>query len=319
MMITKKAVAMKKFKSILFLLGGLFMAFPGMAQEATWTSRLQAMDSSELTLYIILAVVLGVILLLLILMIYLMNFMAGVFRKEMKTQEATPSWWVDFKKKFITGNLRPVGSKEEKDLMMDHSYDGIVELDNHMPPWLANVFFITIGFAVIYFTYYTVLGLGTTQLQEYENEQRLAAVQIDAFKATQVSNIDENSVVYDGSASALTAGKNIFAANCVACHAQDGGGGVGPNLTDDYWIHGNSIKEIFSVTKYGVPAKGMIPWADQLSPEEMQQVSSYIISLKGTVPANPKEPQGELITPETDAPANEEGATDVVAEAKPIG
>lgn len=309
---------MKMFKTVFFLLGGLMVGLPGIAQDGTWTSKVQAMDSNELTLYIIMAVVLGVILLLLVLMIYLMNFMAEVFRKEMKLQDNSPSWWEGFKLKFITGNLRPVGSKEEKDLMIDHSYDGIVELDNHMPPWLANVFLITIGFGVIYFTYYIVLGLGSTQLQEYETEQRLAAIQLDAFKATQVSNIDENSVVYDESAAALAAGRNIFAANCVACHAQDGGGGVGPNLTDDYWLHGHTIKDVFTVTKYGVPAKGMIPWGDQLSPEEMQQVASYILSLKGTVPANPKEPQGELMVPESVAAPAQESASEVIAEVKPL-
>jgi cytochrome c oxidase cbb3-type subunit III len=306
---------MKKFKFILFLLGGLFVALPGMAQDSgnTWATSLNAMDSTELTLYIFLITVLGVILLLLLLMIYLVSFMAGIFKTEMQLQEEKSTWWADFKLRFITGKLRPVNSKEEKDLMMDHSYDGIVELDNHMPPWLANVFFITIGFAVIYFTYYTVLGLGSTQLQEFEAEQQLASVQIEAFKAKQVSNIDENSVVYDESAIALTAGKNIFTANCVACHAQDGGGGVGPNLTDDYWIHGNSIRDIFSVTKYGVPAKGMIPWGDQLSAEEMQQVASYIKSLKGTQPANPKEPEGELVGSESEqVKAN---AAEAVAEA----
>jgi len=167
-----------------------------------------------------------------------------------------------------------------------------------MPPSLVNVFYITIAFGVGYFFYYSVLGLGKTQLEEYAEEQRLAAIKIEQYQALAVSSIDENSVVFDESESALSAGQRIYSANCVACHASDGGGGVGPNLTDDYWIHGGSIQDIFRVTKYGVPEKGMIPWADQLSPEEMQQVSSYIKTLLGTTPANSKDPQGERYVPE---------------------
>lgn len=314
----QRTAAMKKFKSILFLLAGIFSALPAMAQsrEGSWVTQMQQMESSQLTLLIILAVVLGVIVLLLILMIYLMSFMVAVFKKENPETANEPSWWDEFKLKYITGKMKPVGGKEEKQLMLDHNYDGIVELDNHMPPWLANVFYITIAFAVIYFTYYSVLGLGKTQLEEYAEEQRLAAIQIEQYQAMAVSSIDENSVVFDESASALSAGQRIFSANCVACHASDGGGGVGPNLTDEYWIHGGSIQDIFRVTKYGVPEKGMIPWADQLSPEEMQQVSSYIKSLKGTTPANPKAPQGEKY--ELELPLEEEVTEEatIVAEAK---
>jgi cytochrome c oxidase cbb3-type subunit 3 len=309
---------MKKFKSILILLAGIFSTLPAMAQtsDVSWVSQMQQMESSQLTLLIILAVVLGVIVLLLILMIYLMSFMVAVFKKENPELANEPSWWDEFKLKYITGKMKPVGGKEEKQMMLDHNYDGIVELDNHMPPWLVNVFYLTIAFAVVYFTYYSVLGLGKTQLEEYAEEQRLAAIQIEQYQAMAVSSIDENSVVFDESASALSAGQQIFSANCVACHASDGGGGVGPNLTDEYWIHGGSIQDIFKVTKYGVPEKGMIPWADQLSPEEMQQVSSYIKTLLGTTPANPKAPQGEKFEPEQ--PIEEEVIEEaaIVAEAK---
>jgi len=252
---------MKKFKSILILLAGFLSSMPAMAQtsEVSWISQMQQMESSQLTLLVILAVVLGVIVLLLILMIYLMSFMVAVFKKESPELANEPSWWDEFKLKYITGKMKPVGGKEEKQLMLDHNYDGIVELDNHMPPWLVNVFYLTIAFAVVYFTYYSVLGLGKTQLEEYAEEQRIAAIQIEQYQALAVSSIDETSVVFDESASSLSAGQRIFSANCVACHASDGGGGVGPNLTDEYWIHGGSIQDIFRVTKYGVPEKGMIP------------------------------------------------------------
>lgn len=306
---------MKKFKSILVLLAGILGSMPVMAQtsEVSWVSQLQQMESSQLTLLVIMGVVLGVIVLLLILMIYLMSFMVAVFKKENPEMANEPSWWDEFKLKYITGKMKPVGGKEEKQLMLDHSYDGIVELDNHMPPWLVNVFYVTIAFGIGYFFYYSVLGLGKTQIEEYAEEQRLAAIKIEQYQALAVSSIDENSVVFDESASALSAGQAIYSANCVACHASDGGGGVGPNLTDDYWIHGGSIQDIFRVTKYGVPEKGMIPWADQLSPEEMQQVSSYIKTLVGTTPANPKDPQGEKYVPEQSSMEEEgQGIADIV-------
>ncbi|AFL86251.1 cytochrome c, mono- and diheme variants family [Belliella baltica DSM 15883] len=270
--------------------------------EITWVSKIQEMESSQLTLLVILAVVLGVILLLLVLMIYLMSFMVTVFKKENPETANEPSWWDEFKLKYIVGRMKPVGGKEEKEMMLDHSYDGIVELDNHMPPWLANVFYLSIAFAVAYFTYYSVLGLGKSQIEEYQEELQIAAVEAEKYKLLALSSIDETSVVFDSSTPAINSGKTIYDTNCAACHAADGGGGIGPNMTDEYWIHGGSIADIFKVVKYGVVEKGMVPWQDQLSPEEMQNVSSYILTLQGTTPANPKEPQGEKYEPAIEDP-----------------
>ncbi|EKB49252.1 cbb3-type cytochrome c oxidase N-terminal domain-containing protein [Cecembia lonarensis] len=295
---------MKKFKSITMLLAGMLASLPTFAQtsDMNWVNNLKEMDSSQLTLLVILAVILGVIILLLILMIYLMSFMVTVFKRENPALAAEPSWWDEFKLKYITGKMKPVGGKEEKDLMLDHSYDGIVELDNHMPPWLANIFYITIAFAVVYFTYFSVLGLGKTQIEEYEEELRIAAIEAEQRSALALSTIDENTVVFDNTTAAINSGKSIYDANCAACHASDGGGGIGPNFTDEYWIHGGSINDIFRVVKYGVIEKGMIPWQDQLSPEEMQNVSSYILTLVGTTPANPKAPEGERYEPAIEEP-----------------
>ncbi len=299
---------MKKLFSILAILG--LTSYPVWAQteESNWYTKLQAMDSSQLTLLVILGVVLVVIVLLLILMVYLMSFMAAVLRKEDPSLANEPSWWDSFKERFVTGKVDEVGGKEEKAKMMaDHSYDGITELDNFMPPWLQYVFIGTVIFAGIYFVNYSILGNGPTGAEEYEEELRVEAIAAEARKASIAAGIDENSVVFDESAAGLAAGKSIFETNCVACHAADGGGGVGPNLTDEYWLHGGSIKDVFSVVKYGVVEKGMVPWEDQLSPEQIQQVSSFILSLKGTTPANPKEPQGE---PYSETPAQAAPVTD---------
>lgn len=302
---------MKKLISILALLG--FASIPVLAQtqESNWYTKLQAMDSSQLTLLVILGVVLLLIILLLVLMVYLMSFLSAVLRKENPSLAEEPSWWDNFKERFVTGKVDEVGGKEEKaKLMADHSYDGISELDNFMPPWLQGVFVGTVIFAVIYFVNYSVLGNGPTSVEEYEEELRIEALAAEVRQASQAEGIDENTVVFDESASAISSGKSIFETNCVACHAADGGGGVGPNLTDEYWIHGGSIKEVFTVVKYGVLEKGMIPWQDQLSPEQMQQVSSYILTLVGTTPANPKAPQGE---PSSTTPAEAAPVTDSTA------
>ncbi|EIM76615.1 cytochrome c class I [Nitritalea halalkaliphila LW7] len=304
------------------LLAGLLGAPAGaMAQTSSmpWVNELLSLDASSLTLLILLGAVLGVILLLLVLMIYLMSFLSTVLKREMLASGALaaaavtgPSWWQQFKERWVTGKLKPV--EEEQDLMLDHSYDGIVELDNFMPPWLKFVFYGTIVFAVAYFVNYSVLGIGKTQVEEYEEEKRLAAIQIEAYKANLLSSIDENSVIYDDSPQALQAGKTLFIENCAACHAADGGGTVGPNLTDDYWIHGNSIAAVFKVVKYGVPAKGMIPWEDQLSPEQMQQVSSYVLTLQGTTPANPKAPEGEKMAPTSPSDSADEAEEEEASE-----
>lgn len=289
---------MKKYISIFIALIGVFSSQSLLAQEAA-PSTFEAMGSNELTILIILGVVLGVIVLLLFLMVYLMSFMASVLKSEDPSLANEPSWWESFKERFVTGKVDEAFGKEEKAKMMsDHSYDGITELDNFMPPWLQYVFIGTIIFAGIYFVNYTVLGIGSTGVEEYEEELRLEAIASEARMENALASIDESTVIFDESPAALSGGKAIFDGNCAACHAQDGGGGVGPNLTDEYWIHGGSITDVFSIVKYGVVEKGMVPWEDQLSPEEIQQVSSYILTMQGTTPAVPKEPQGEIYSAE---------------------
>lgn len=286
---------MKNILTLLFAFVGLSVTNAVFAQavESSTYEKLMNMDGNQLTLLIIMGVILGIIILLLILIIYLMSFITAVFRKENPAMAAEPTWWESFKEKFITGDVAE--EAVEKKEMTDHSYDGITELDNFMPPWLQYVFLITAVFGIGYFLNYSVLGYGKTGVEEYEEELRIEAIASEERKANAAAGIDETTVVFDESASALASGKTIFEGNCAACHAIDGGGGVGPNLTDDYWIHGNSISDVFTVIKYGVVSKGMVPWEDQLSPEEIQQVASYILTLKGTSPANPKEPQGELV------------------------
>ena len=191
-----------------------------------------------------------------------------------------------------------VALEREADIMIDHPHDGIYELDNRLPPWWVSMFYMTIIFSVGYLAYYHYLYPEKNQLAEYKESVKKADILKAEVAERQANKVNENSVVALTDAASLDLGKGIFIGKCAACHGQKGEGGVGPNMTDDYWIHGGSIKKIFTTIKHGVPDKGMIAWEAQMSPSEMQSVSSYILTLKGTNPPNPKAPQGVIYTPE---------------------
>ncbi len=195
---------------------------------------------------------------------------------------------------FASGFSKQTTHEEEQELLTDHDYDGIRELDNGMPPWLKYMFAGTIIFGVSYLINYHVFRGSMLQTAEYQKEISDASLQMEEFRKKSANSVDETNVKLLTDASELTEGKNIFKTNCSACHGQNGEGTVGPNLTDDYWIHGGDIQSIFKTIKYGVVEKGMKSWQTDISPSQMAQVSSYIKSLKGTNPANPKEKQGDL-------------------------
>ncbi len=185
--------------------------------------------------------------------------------------------------------------KELDQNLLDHDYDGILELDNSLPPWWLIMFFGTIMFGAIYMGYYFLMN-GPSQEREYLNEMMMAQEEVDAYKEMMGPTIDETNVELLTDASRIGDGKEIYDLNCIACHGPNGEGGVGPNLGDDYWIHGNSISDVFKTIKYGVPEKGMIPWESQLNPKQIQNVSSYIITnIAGSNPAGGIDPQGDLV------------------------
>jgi cytochrome c oxidase cbb3-type subunit 3 len=216
--------------------------------------------------------------------------------------------------KIMSALTDAVPVEREHEVLLDHNYDGIMELDNNLPPWWVWMFNLTILFAVVYLIWFHVLPYSNNQEEQYIAELEQAEADKQAYIAKMGESVDENTVFFLDSEADLLAGKNIYVANCQACHAADGGGGVGPNFTDQYWIHGGSIGDMFKTVKYGVPSKGMISWESQLRPKEMAQVVSYIKSLGGTKALAPKEPQGELyIEKALDAPEIEPAPVDSIS------
>lgn len=195
------------------------------------------------------------------------------------------------------GSLKPL-SMEHK-LVMEHKYDGIAELDNPTPPWFMYLFYSTIAFAVIYLAGYHVLSDGKTMEKEYTEAMETGAKERELYLKKVGDKINENNVVALSDEKSLADGKKIYLQNCLACHGDNGQGGVGPNLTDEYWLHGGTIKNVFHTIAEGVPEKGMISWKKTLNPVQIQQLASYLATIVGTKPANAKEPQGTLASAET--------------------
>jgi len=281
---------------VAMLFGGAALLGPAkvMAQVAETTAGPFQMTDGLFWTMVVLDVFL---LLVLFALLYNLNGLIRTLRRTEEPEEVEK----DLASSFWEGSLSAaVPVEQEAEIMMDHEYDGIRELDNKLPPWWLYMFYFTIVFGVVYIGYYHFFG-GPTQLDEYDREMALAEEQKAAFLASSANNVDENTVTLLTDAESLSSGKQTFETLCAACHGKTGGStqvppGVGPNLTDDYWLHGGGIKNIFKTIKYGVPAKGMISWEAQLSPRQIQEVASYIVSLHGTEPENAKEPQGELWT-----------------------
>ena len=201
-------------------------------------------------------------------------------------------WWNNMDKKIFT---KAVPVEKEADVLLDHDYDGIKELDNALPPWWKYGFYITIAVALVYIINFHVMGSGKNPSQEYLTEMEKARVEKEAYDANNKDKIDEKNVPM-ADATGIAGGKEMYSANCVACHGKLGEGSAGPNLTDNFWIHKGSLNDIYNTLKVGYADKGMQSWAGKFSPKEMSQIASYVKTLKGTNPPNPKAPQGDLYT-----------------------
>lgn len=199
----------------------------------------------------------------------------------------TNAWWDWFNKS--------VSIEKEKDVQLDHNYDGIKELDNALPPWWLYGFYITIVFAGIYLWRYHVSGAAPLSYEELQNDLKKSQLELKATLAKKGDRVDENTIVFNDDASIIAEGRSIFESNCKACHADNAGGmpNSGPNLTDKYWIHGGDIKNVFKTIRYGVVEKGMIAWGNVLSNKQIAQVATYIKSIKKPV-SDGQPPKGEL-------------------------
>lgn len=213
--------------------------------------------------------------------------------------------------------------------LLDHEYDGIRELDNDLPRWWVWLFYITIAWGVLYMLYYHVFAIGYSSDDQYRMEVDPNFVRVESKEARLLGVFPDyrspwfdpaRDQAYRSGAPAvvavykeesresdtltyvaltdpteLQAGNEIFQRLCFTCHGKMGEGGIGPNLTDDYWLHGAGMANVVKTVKYGVPAKGMVAWRFELNPQQILQVSSYVLTLHGTNPPNGKAPQGELV------------------------
>jgi cytochrome c oxidase cbb3-type subunit 3 len=157
------------------------------------------------------------------------------------------------------------------------------------------LFYLTVLFAVVYGLYYHVYLDGNIQETEYKTEVAVAEKVREAYLKKFANSVNEDNVTILTAAKEVTEGGKIYSTNCIACHGDKGQGGVGPNLTDKFWIHGGDVKALFKTLTYGVPEKGMIAWNKTLNPLQIQKVASFILTLQGTNPAGAKEPQGTEI------------------------
>lgn len=287
----------------------VIVAFFGIYAIVEW-----AIDSGDKPAFMEPAVLLFLILVLLILMAIeainssmrsiLYRSMTAEAKAQFDAKEEAPSKIVAWIKRTYQSLLGSKPVSEEHEIILDHNYDGIRELDNDLPPWWLYGFYATIIFGVVYMAKYHIFN-GDSQFDEYQTSLEEARIELEEYKRTAKDLVDFNTVVVLTDAADLRAGQKIFEVNCVACHKADGGGSIGPNLTDNYWILGGGIKNVFkTISEGGRDGKGMIAWKQQLKPYEMAQVASYVLQFQGTTPADPKAPEGDLWTTD-DIPASD--------------
>ena len=202
-----------------------------------------------------------------------------------KEKTMTNSWWDKFN--------NSVKIEDEKDVQLDHDYDGIKELDNALPPWWLYGFYVTILFSVVYIWRFHFSD-APLQVQELKNEIAAAKIAEEAYAKINANKVDENTVEYEADPALIASGKELFGLKCIVCHGSEAGGGQGPNLTDEYWNNGGSIKDIFKTIKYGVTNKGMIAWGSELTPKQIEGLANFIKSIRGSNPKGGLPKDGEL-------------------------
>ncbi|MCX2742500.1 c-type cytochrome [Mangrovivirga sp. M17] len=280
-------------KAILIPVLAFFTVSYASAQEESegLYETIQNLSETELILGVLTLGLLVVALLVLLAVIYTLSVVKMIVREKrvkegLPVEEKSETTWSSW----LTKVNDAVPVEEEEEIELDHDYDGIRELDNHLPPWWKALFWVSIVWGIGYMLVYHVFDAAPLQAEEYE----IAVAEARAEAEKMANVIDESSLSFTDDPAHIENGKLVFEANCAVCHRNDMGGQVGPNLTDEYWIHGGSAEDIYMTIKNGVPEKGMISWEDQLTKVQIRNVTSYIHSLYDTEPDNPKEPQGEV-------------------------
>ena len=315
--ITHKLIIMKKNIISIGLIAGLLFATTAMqAQAVTDTTNVAAngtiFKSVDPIFYQPTFYYIAVFLIILLIAIFVMARTLLVLANGMLPQKVyikteavkpvqTESFWTRFDRNVLT---QAVPIEKEVDVMLNHSYDGIRELDNNLPPWWKWGFYFTIAWGLIYLVHFHVLKTGESQDQEYVASVLAADEEQKIRNEKMADMVTTENVKQLTDATALSEGKDIFNKNCTACHGQNLEGGVGPNLTDPNWIHGGGIKNVFKTITNGVPLKGMISWKSQISPKNIQSVASYILSMQNTKPANAKAAEGNVWIEVTTAPSD---------------
>ncbi|MGB0269363.1 MAG: cbb3-type cytochrome c oxidase N-terminal domain-containing protein [Bacteroidia bacterium] len=279
-------VAILKAKKSLKNVTAVLLALPGYDLLAATSDA----GSTWFTTNVLNYTLLGVIFFEVLIILYFANWLKAVVLPKRSQEEKRAAIWAKWWKQAN----KSVDIENEGDVQLDHDYDGIKELDNALPPWWVYGFYLTIVFSLIYVWRYHISGTAPLQVEELNISIAEAKIRQAEYDKNNANKVDENSIVYEANPTLIANGEKLFAKNCVACHAADGGGGTGPNLTDKYWKHGGSINDIFKIIRLGVPDMGMIAWGEQLTPIEIAGLANYVMSIQGTKPANPKSPEGEI-------------------------
>lgn len=211
--------------------------------------------------------------------------------------------------KFISRKIFGVKPVEtDKDVLLDHDYDGIKELDNDLPPWWKYGFYMTIISGIVYMVGYHITGSFKLSHEEYVAEVTEGEAKVAAYKSKMALNVDETNAIFVTEDDKIQAGKALFNEKCSVCHGNVGQGIIGPNLTDNHWLYGNKPGDLFKIVKNGTN-KGMKSWKDEINPVNIQNIISYIHTLQGTNPAGAKAPEGELMSDAQDAGMATDSAT----------
>jgi len=294
-------------KKLMILMGWLLSSVTMFAQEGAQKSFMDDPFNDPMTpLYIVFAFVFIVLVLVIVVSVMLLRTVNLLIEQADRKNAAEKgvayvapqTVWTKISQKLNDS----VPLEKEKDIDLGHEYDGIRELDNHLPPWWKWLFYATIAWSFVYLVVYHVSDSLPLQGEEYNQEVAQAEEQVRLYQATQPkATIDVNTLTYSNDAAIIENGKAVFISNnCGSCHRNDGGGNtIGPNLTDAYWIHGGDVKSVFNTVKDGAIDKGMPAWGKLLSPTEVRDVSFFIMSLQGSNPPDAKGPQGELVAPAT--------------------